>query len=209
MHTPDGHRVWCSAELQFIGDVGSDERFLRSAVEKTVDQPLLPVLTVGHRLNDRQEDPGSPNSRGEVDPDRSEFSLGSVRNRIFCLQALGGCRCWFVCGSDDGGGSRSQAEGADLVDQDSAGSSLYGALFADIQNTTRVSGHIAIVPVRRVRRIAIPQHTTQFPTGSTCMVAVMKRSPGSDLRSGFRAGIFLAGPLIRDWFSKKERNTDE
>ncbi|KRZ23334.1 hypothetical protein T4C_10970 [Trichinella pseudospiralis] len=85
MHTPDGHRVWCSAELQFIGDVGSDERFLRSAVEKTVDQPLLPVLTVGHRLNDRQEDPGSPNSRGEVDPDRSEFSRGSVKSRIFCF----------------------------------------------------------------------------------------------------------------------------
>ncbi|KRY27659.1 conserved hypothetical protein [Trichinella spiralis] len=33
-------------------------------------------------------------------------------------------------------------------------SMLYGALFADIQNTTRVSGHIAIVPARRVRRIA-------------------------------------------------------
>ncbi|KRZ82106.1 hypothetical protein T08_4255, partial [Trichinella sp. T8] len=78
MHTPDGHRVWCSAELQFIGDVGSDERFLRSTVEKTVDQPLLPVLTVGHRLNDRQEDPGSPNSRGEVDPDRSELMTMGV-----------------------------------------------------------------------------------------------------------------------------------
>ncbi|KRZ58631.1 hypothetical protein T02_7559 [Trichinella nativa] len=61
---------------------------------------------------------------------------------------------WFVCSSDDGGGSPRQAEGADLVDQDSAGSSLDGALFADIQNTTRVSGHIAIVPARRVRRIA-------------------------------------------------------
>ncbi|KRY39871.1 hypothetical protein T03_4215 [Trichinella britovi] len=172
MYTPDGHRVWCSAELPFIGDVGPDERLFRSTVEKTVDQPLLPVLTVGHRLNDRQEDPGSPNSRGEVDPDRSEFTRGSVRSRIFCFQTLGGCRCWlhpvaprvshflklltawFVCGSDDGGGSRRQAEGADLVDQDSAGSSLYGALFADIQNTTRVSGHIAIVPARRVRRIA-------------------------------------------------------
>ncbi|KRZ95645.1 hypothetical protein T08_12553 [Trichinella sp. T8] len=77
MHTTDGHRVWCSAELQFIGDVGPDERFLRSTVEKTVDQPLLPVLTVGHRLNDRQEDPGSPNSRGEVDTDWSDFSRGS------------------------------------------------------------------------------------------------------------------------------------
>ncbi|KRX93860.1 hypothetical protein T4E_3779 [Trichinella pseudospiralis] len=143
MHTPDGHRVWCSAELQFIGDVGSDERFLRSAVEKTVDQPLLPVLTVGHRLNDRQEDPGSPNSRGELHP---------VAPRVLHFLKL--LTAWFVCGSDDGGGSRRQAEGADLVDQDSAGSSLYGALFADIQNTTRVSGHVAIVPVRRVRRIA-------------------------------------------------------
>ncbi|KRY45543.1 hypothetical protein T03_17549 [Trichinella britovi] len=139
MYTPDGHRAWCSAELH--------------TVEKAVDQPLLPVLTVGHRLNNRQEDPGSPNSRGEVDPDGSEFSRGSVRSRIFCFQTLGGCRCWlhpvaprvlhflkvltawFVCGSDDGGGSLRKAEGADLVDQDSAGSYLDGALFADIQDT--------------------------------------------------------------------------
>ncbi|KRX12534.1 hypothetical protein T07_7282 [Trichinella nelsoni] len=57
---------------------------------------------------------------------------------------------WFVCGSDDSGGSPRQAEDADLVDQDSAGSSLYGALFADIQNTVHVFGHTAIVPARRV-----------------------------------------------------------
>ncbi|KRY40693.1 hypothetical protein T01_3790 [Trichinella spiralis] len=171
MYTPDGHRAWYSAELQFIGDVSPDEWFLRSTVEKAVDQPLLPVLTVGHRLNDRQEDPGSPNSRGEVDIDWSEFSGSSARSRIFCFQTLGVVplllhpvaprvlhfmkllAAWFVCGSDDGGGSPRQAEGADLVDQDSAGSSLYGALSADIQNTTGLFGHTAIVLARRVCRI--------------------------------------------------------
>ncbi|KRX12612.1 hypothetical protein T07_6871 [Trichinella nelsoni] len=94
MYTTDSHRAWCSTELQFISDVGPDERFLRSTVEKAIDQPLFPVLTVGHCLDDRKEDPGSPNSRGEVDPDGSEFSRGSVRSRIFCFQILGRCRCW-------------------------------------------------------------------------------------------------------------------
>ncbi|KRX12498.1 hypothetical protein T07_3147 [Trichinella nelsoni] len=93
MYTPDGHHAWCSAELQFIGDVSPDERFLRSTVEKAVDQSLLPVLTVGHRLNDRQEDPGSLNSRGEVDTHWSEFSRGSARRPIFCFRTLGRCRC--------------------------------------------------------------------------------------------------------------------
>ncbi|KRZ08856.1 hypothetical protein T11_8083 [Trichinella zimbabwensis] len=94
MYTPDGHHAWCSAELQFIGDVSPDERFLRSTVEKAVYQPLLPVLTVGHRLNDRQEDTGSSNSRGEVDTHWSEFRRGSARSPIFGFRNLGGCHRW-------------------------------------------------------------------------------------------------------------------
>ncbi|KRX53631.1 hypothetical protein T06_12142 [Trichinella sp. T6] len=57
---------------------------------------------------------------------------------------------WFVCGSDEGGGSLRQAKNADLFNQDSADSFLYGALFADIQNTVHVYRHIAIVPDPRV-----------------------------------------------------------
>ncbi|KRX58689.1 hypothetical protein T09_4851 [Trichinella sp. T9] len=59
MYTPDGHRAWCSAEHQFFGDVRPDEQFLRSTVEKTVDRPLLPILTVGHRLNADRRTPGA------------------------------------------------------------------------------------------------------------------------------------------------------
>ncbi|KRX24944.1 hypothetical protein T07_7275 [Trichinella nelsoni] len=78
----------------FISDVGPDERFLRSTVENAVDQPLLPVLTVDHRSNDRQEETDVPNSRGEVDAHWSEFSRDSVRSPILWFRTLRGCDCW-------------------------------------------------------------------------------------------------------------------
>ncbi|XP_003367200.1 cytochrome c oxidase, Cbb3-type, subunit III [Trichinella spiralis] len=98
------------------------------------------------------------------------------------MKLLAAC---FVCGSDDGGGSPRQAKDADLLDQDSAGSSLYGALFADIQNTVHVSGHIAIVPARRVRRNRGQLSTGWIPQQHHAVSdwihfvwwAVMKRSP--------------------------------